>query len=129
HLATPVVGPAVAHLHTAGRHCIEHAHSGHNFVGAINVHLQTTTTHLLHIVGKGFGGGTQAGKIFRPGGDHSPAVNLLCTLCLAINNSSGRLTGFFHHQQRKYQRERGDQQENNKRGPLDSFSLHDVIFI
>ena len=91
-LAFPVVGGPMTHLGAALAHRIEHFKGRHQFLGAIDLDLDTPGRHLFHPLGKAVGASPQAGIVLRPSGDHFPFVGLLFGLFLFRLRAGGSLT-------------------------------------
>ena len=82
----------MAHLGAALAHRIEHFKGRHQFLGAIDLDLDTPGRHFFHALGKPVGASTQAGIVLRPGGHHFPFVGLLFRFFLFRLRAGSSLT-------------------------------------
>ena len=62
----------MARVRHALGHRVEYLERRHDFPGPVDVHSQASATHLVHVAGEIFGGGSQARKVLGPGGNHLP---------------------------------------------------------
>ena len=101
HLASPVVGSAVAHLGVPGEHRVEHLEGTHQLPGAIDFNLQAPVGHAIHKLRQLLRRGSEGREILRPGGDELPFVALALRPCSRgprlIAASAGAQEPRYHH--------------------------------